>query len=119
MYVLADPGICEDDAVLHNSTVLDGYTTADDAVFHKAFNRAAVRDKGVPYLSLLVILCGCGITGNGVDGPVIMEEAVGVVYIDQIEIRLKIALEIGNRREISTVSDTSYIQIIYLGVDEL
>ena len=110
MYVFADHRVCQDHAVLYNSAFPDLASASDNTVFNSSLDQAAVGYNRIPDLCAVKILSGAGIVGPGVDRPFRIEQVLCCLEVNKRNIGVKIALEISDRSEVSSVRYAADIQ---------
>ena len=119
MYIVADRGVSADVAALDHGALADDYAAADNRIFDHSVDLAAVGDEGVLDFRFIIVLAGAGIIGSGVDRPVRCEELSGLFRIEKLRIGVIVALEAGDRSEVSEVLNGTDIQIADLGIDDV
>ena len=119
MNVLADRGVGQNHAVFHNGALLDLAASADYTVFYGALNETAVGYNRILDLRSVKILSRAGVVGSGVNRPVRIEKALSRLKIDQRDISVIIALEIGNACEIASVGNAADVELSSGGFNDL
>ena len=111
MDIFTDHTAAQHDTVADHSALFDDAAAANDGILDRTLNHTAVGNDGVADLSRVIIMRRAGIIRTGVDRPVLMEEVLRGLVIDQGHIRIIIALEVGDRSKESAMSHTAHIQL--------
>ena len=117
--VLADLCISHHDAALDRGAFSDLDAAADDGIFDRTLDFAAVGDERVLDICFIVELGRAGIGGPGVDGPVCAEQGSGLVDIDQVKVGLVIGLQARDGSEEAMMFDSTDIELAAFRIDDV
>ena len=117
--VLADLSVSHHDAALEGGAFSDLDTAADDGIFDRSLDLAAVGDERVLDICFIIELGRAGIGGPGVDRPVCAEQSGGLVDIDQVEVCFVIGLQARDGSEEAMVLNSADIELAALCVDDV
>ena len=109
----------KDHTVLDNSTWFDLAATPDYTIFNSTFDEATIGNNRIFNVCSVKILCRAGVSGSGVDGPVIAEQSFCCFDVDERDVCIIITLEVCKRCKITSVCNTSDIQILGRCIDDL
>ena len=119
MYILTDGCVSADVAALDHGTLADDYAAGDDGILNSSSDLAAVGDERVLDFCFIIVLAGAGIVGSGIDRPVGCEELSCLCRIEKLLVGIIVALEAGDRSEVSEVLNCADFEIADLGVDNV
>ena len=109
--ILTNYSMSKYNTVLNDSTRFDLAATSDYGVLYGSFDDAAVGDNGILNICSLKILSRAGIVGSGVDWPFRIEQSLSSLDIDQREVCIVITVKVSDRCKVSSVCNTTDIQI--------
>ena len=101
--VLSYYSMGKDHTVLDNSTWFDLAATPDYTIFNSTFDEATIGNNRIFNVCSVKILCRAGVSGSGVDGPVIAEQSFCCFDVDERDVCIIITLEVCKRCKITSV----------------